>query len=83
MLQWLRGRRWQRPKCDLGLNDEQEADMKRRVRINGRHDLPYVFTLIALSLAVLLWIPTHIMTFNIRYKEDYEKAGIRRKSIPM
>lgn len=31
---------------------------------------------ITLSLAVLLWIPTHIMTFNIRYKKDYEKAGI-------
>lgn len=31
---------------------------------------------ITLSLAVLLWIPSHIMTFNIRYKEDYKKAGI-------
>jgi protoheme IX farnesyltransferase len=31
---------------------------------------------ITLSLAVLFWIPTHIMTFNIRYKKDYEKAGI-------
>jgi protoheme IX farnesyltransferase len=31
---------------------------------------------ITLSLAVLLWIPTHIMTFNIRYKKDYAKAGV-------
>lgn len=31
---------------------------------------------ITLALAVLLWIPTHIMTFSIRYKGDYEKAGI-------
>jgi protoheme IX farnesyltransferase len=31
---------------------------------------------ITLAFAVLLWIPTHIMTFNIRYKMDYEKAGI-------
>jgi protoheme IX farnesyltransferase len=31
---------------------------------------------ITLAFAVLLWIPTHIMTFNIRYKGDYEKAEI-------
>lgn len=31
---------------------------------------------ITLSLAVLFWIPTHIMTFNIRFKKDYAKAGI-------
>jgi protoheme IX farnesyltransferase len=31
---------------------------------------------ITLSLAVLLWIPTHIMTFNLKYKEDYQRAGI-------
>ncbi len=29
-----------------------------------------------LALAVLLWIPTHIMTFSIRYRKDYESAGI-------
>lgn len=29
-----------------------------------------------LALAVLLWIPTHIMTFNIRYQADYQKAGV-------
>ena len=31
---------------------------------------------IVFSLAVLLWIPTHIMTFSIRYKIDYQKAGV-------
>ena len=31
---------------------------------------------IALMLAVLFWIPTHIMTFNMRHKEDYARAGI-------
>lgn len=31
---------------------------------------------IALSLAVLFWIPTHILTFNIRNHEDYQRAGI-------
>ncbi|MBW1644656.1 MAG: protoheme IX farnesyltransferase [Deltaproteobacteria bacterium] len=31
---------------------------------------------ILLSLAVLLWIPTHIITFSMRYSEDYYRAGI-------
>ncbi|MBN2556824.1 MAG: UbiA family prenyltransferase [Anaerolineales bacterium] len=31
---------------------------------------------VALMFAVLFWIPTHIMTFNIRHKEDYARAGI-------
>jgi len=31
---------------------------------------------ITLSLAVLFWIPTHIMTFSMRYYEDYKSAGI-------
>ncbi|MCK4858019.1 MAG: heme o synthase, partial [candidate division Zixibacteria bacterium] len=31
---------------------------------------------LALALAVLLWIPTHIMTFSLRYREDYAKAGV-------
>jgi protoheme IX farnesyltransferase len=31
---------------------------------------------ITLSLAVLFWIPTHILTFNIRNHEDYQRAGI-------
>jgi protoheme IX farnesyltransferase len=29
-----------------------------------------------LSAAVLFWIPTHIMTFNMRYSEDYAAAGV-------
>jgi protoheme IX farnesyltransferase len=31
---------------------------------------------IALAAGVLLWIPTHIMTFSMRYSEDYRQAGI-------
>jgi protoheme IX farnesyltransferase len=31
---------------------------------------------ILLAFAVLFWIPTHIMTFNMRYHEDYKAAGI-------
>jgi protoheme IX farnesyltransferase len=31
---------------------------------------------IALAASVLFWIPTHIMTFNIRYLEDYRRAGV-------
>ncbi len=29
-----------------------------------------------LSLAILFWIPTHILTFSMRYFEDYETARI-------
>lgn len=29
-----------------------------------------------LALAVLAWIPTHIMTFSMRYHQDYQSAGI-------
>lgn len=29
-----------------------------------------------LALGVLLWIPTHIMTFNIKHTADYAQAGI-------
>lgn len=31
---------------------------------------------ILLALAILFWIPIHIMTFNMKYAEDYAKAGI-------
>jgi len=31
---------------------------------------------VALSLAVLFWIPTHILTFNMRYHHDYKAAGV-------
>ena len=29
-----------------------------------------------LGLAVLCWIPTHIMTFSMRYRRDYAQAGV-------
>lgn len=31
---------------------------------------------VALAASVLFWIPTHIMTFNIRYLVDYNRAGV-------
>ena len=31
---------------------------------------------IILAVAIMLWIPTHIMTFNIKYINDYNKAKI-------
>lgn len=31
---------------------------------------------ILLALAVLFWIPTHIMTFSIRHAEDYNRVGV-------
>ena len=29
-----------------------------------------------IALSVLLWIPTHIMTFSIKYADDYRTAGV-------
>lgn len=31
---------------------------------------------IVLALGVLFWIPTHILTFSMRYQEDYKRAGV-------
>ncbi len=31
---------------------------------------------IALMFAILFWIPTHILTFSIRYQKDYASAGV-------
>ncbi len=31
---------------------------------------------ILLAAAVLLWIPTHILTFNIKHADDYARAGV-------
>jgi heme o synthase len=31
---------------------------------------------IALTFAILFWIPTHILTFSIRYRKDYQAAGV-------
>jgi protoheme IX farnesyltransferase len=29
-----------------------------------------------LAIAVLFWIPTHMLTFSMRYYDDYQRAGI-------
>ena len=31
---------------------------------------------ILLAIAIVLWIPTHIMTFNIKYADQYENVGV-------
>lgn len=31
---------------------------------------------IMLALAILFWIPTHILTFSMRYHKDYQAAGV-------
>lgn len=31
---------------------------------------------VMLALAILFWIPTHILTFSLRFKEDYSRAKI-------
>ena len=31
---------------------------------------------IVLSISILFWIPTHIMTFNMKYHDDYKTAGV-------
>lgn len=31
---------------------------------------------ILLALAILFWIPTHTLTFSIKFREDYDNAGI-------
>jgi protoheme IX farnesyltransferase len=43
-------------------------------RVLGLGYLDWVGVLLALG--VLFWIPTHIMTFSLRYREDYAKAGV-------
>lgn len=43
-----------------------------RALASGRID----WVCITLALGILFWIPTHIMTFNIRNRVDYETAGI-------
>ncbi len=46
--------------------------MAGRALGTGRVD----FIGILLGLSILLWIPTHILTFNIHYHDDYARAGI-------
>jgi len=43
-------------------------------RVLGMGQIDWVGIL--LSLAILFWIPTHILTFSIRYANEYERAGI-------
>ncbi len=43
-----------------------------RVLATGHIDLIGIL----LAMGILFWIPTHIMTFNIKYYEDYQKAGV-------
>jgi protoheme IX farnesyltransferase len=43
-----------------------------RVMATGRIDLVGVL----LALAVLFWIPTHILTFSMRYYQEYRAAGV-------
>jgi protoheme IX farnesyltransferase len=43
-----------------------------RVMATGRIDLVGVL----LALAVLFWIPTHILTFSMRYYQEYQAAGV-------
>ncbi len=43
-------------------------------RVLGLGYIDYIGILLALS--ILLWIPTHILTFSIRYRDDYRRAGV-------
>jgi protoheme IX farnesyltransferase len=43
-----------------------------RVLATGKIDLAGIM----LALAVVCWIPTHIVTFAIKHARDYERAGV-------
>jgi protoheme IX farnesyltransferase len=43
-----------------------------RVLATGRFDLAGIL----LALAILFWIPTHTLTFSIKFRDDYNNAGI-------
>lgn len=43
-------------------------------RVLGIGHIDYIGVFFA--IAILLWIPTHILTFSIKYFEDYKNAGI-------
>ncbi|NPA68407.1 MAG: protoheme IX farnesyltransferase [Chlorobi bacterium] len=43
-----------------------------RVLGTGEIDMIGIF----LALSILFWIPTHIMTFNMKYFDDYKRAGV-------
>jgi protoheme IX farnesyltransferase len=43
-------------------------------RVAGSGEIEWVG--IALALAVVFWIPTHTLTFSMRYHDDYRLAGL-------
>ena len=43
-------------------------------RVLGTGEIDWIGILLA--LAILFWIPTHILTFSMRYYDDYKSAGI-------
>jgi protoheme IX farnesyltransferase len=43
-------------------------------RVLGLGSIDFIGALLALS--ILLWIPTHILTFSIKYSKDYSSAGV-------
>ena len=43
-------------------------------RVLGSGSIDWIGLLLAAS--ILFWIPTHILTYNMKYSEDYQKAGI-------
>ncbi len=43
-------------------------------RVLGLGSLDWIGLL--LSLAILMWIPTHMLTFGIKHAEDYARAGV-------
>ncbi len=43
-----------------------------RVLATGRIDLVGIL----LALAILFWIPTHTLTFSIKFRDDYANAGV-------
>ncbi len=43
-------------------------------RVLGTGNLDWIG--IVLALAILFWIPTHILTFSMRYFDDYKNAGV-------
>ncbi|MCK5674215.1 MAG: UbiA family prenyltransferase, partial [Spirochaetales bacterium] len=43
-------------------------------RVLGLGSIDWIGVLLA--LAILFWIPTHILTFNMKYFDDYKNAGV-------
>lgn len=43
-------------------------------RVLGTGEIDFIGLL--LTASILLWIPTHILTFSMRYSEDYARAGV-------